>query len=213
MCFTSDFASTKWQNQLLRYERYFKGCGKILDIGCSVGNFVMNAPKKIMGIDIDEGAVKKCQEKGLNVKCKNIEDGLDFVDESFDGINCTQVIEHLNNPLKFMKEIYRILQKGGIAVIETPDFVIASKRHSSPKHTNFYDDYTHKTPFTKASLAMIAYDAGFRNYKVKRGYKENIGLGWLRRNTKIPPKMILNIQDVFLHLGLHNDYLVLIVTK
>ena len=49
------------------YKMLFNG-GKILDIGCSTGNFVVQDKKNIVGIDLDEGQIKIAKSRGLNVK-------------------------------------------------------------------------------------------------------------------------------------------------
>ena len=44
-----------------------------------------------------------------------------FKDESFDSIFAGEIIEHLTNPVKFLREIERVLKKGGVAAITTPN--------------------------------------------------------------------------------------------
>jgi len=45
-----------------------------------------------------------------------------FKDETFELIEMNHVLEHLQNPFKVMKEIYRILKPGGIVIIKVPHF-------------------------------------------------------------------------------------------
>ena len=46
---------------------------------------------------------------------------LKFEKDFFDIVICSQVIEHLKNPQLAVKEIYRVLKKGGMAIITTPN--------------------------------------------------------------------------------------------
>jgi 2-polyprenyl-3-methyl-5-hydroxy-6-metoxy-1,4-benzoquinol methylase len=88
------------------YQRFFSDVnGKILDVGCSTGNFVALDPKNIVGIDIDKDAIKIAKQRGLNCILMDI-DGkkLNFKDNFFAGINAHHIIEHLENPLKTVKE-------------------------------------------------------------------------------------------------------------
>ncbi len=43
-----------------------------------------------------------------------------ITDDYFDLIVCTEVLEHVLNPFKAVKEIYRILKKGGLTFVTTP---------------------------------------------------------------------------------------------
>lgn len=57
-----------------------------------------------------------------------------FDDSSFSGIECFEVIEHLDNIPKTMEEFHRILQANGLLIITTPHFSCA----------NSFVDPTHK---------------------------------------------------------------------
>lgn len=57
--------------------------------------------------------------------------------ESFDYIICTEVIEHLPEPISALKEISRICMKGGKILITAP---LGSHLHQQPYH--FYGGYT-----------------------------------------------------------------------
>jgi SAM-dependent methyltransferase len=45
---------------------------------------------------------------------------IDFEDNSFDILICNHVLEHVTDHLKAMKEISRVLNKDGVAVLQTP---------------------------------------------------------------------------------------------
>jgi len=141
-----------------------KGCAKVLDIGCGNGRFLMTAPKNVQaeGIEIIESEIKKCLEKGLKVKKVDIEKSAPFKKESFDGISMSHIIEHLNNSQEVLKKIKSIMKKNGKLMILTPNFSACYKK--------FYDDPTHKRPFTKQSLFRILYDAGFSDIKIKNDF-------------------------------------------
>ncbi len=89
-----------------------------LDIGCSVGTITRTiAPnfKKMVGIDIDEKALKKARgKKDPNLTFK-VDDALNlsFKDNYFDLIICNNVYEHVADPQRLMGEIHRVLKKGG----------------------------------------------------------------------------------------------------
>jgi SAM-dependent methyltransferase len=59
------------------------------------------------------------ESKGIAVKSFDLNGKFDFENESVDVIHANQVIEHLHNSDNFVGEIYRILKKGGYAIIST----------------------------------------------------------------------------------------------
>lgn len=169
------------------YILFFKKGDKILDIGCSTGNFVAQDSENIIGIDVDEDSVKIAEKRGLKVSKHNLKNKLPFEDGTIDNINCRYVLEHLENPLFLMKEIFRVLKSKGRVVLVTDRLT---------KH--FWDDYTHKKPFSEKSLEQLAYDAGFRNYEVYSFPSGGIfGAGFLYKRGIISAKSAKKIYKFF----------------
>jgi SAM-dependent methyltransferase len=81
-------------------------------------------------------------------------------DETFDIILCLQVLEHVPDPLSIVKELYRLLKKGGLLLITVPQ---CWGEHEEP-----YDFYR----FTRYSLSDIFETAGFKKVSIetKGGY-------------------------------------------
>lgn len=70
------------------------------------------------GIEINDFARMKAQNNGI--KTYNSLDELNK--KKFDVITMIHVIEHLKNPVNFLKKITNNLKKNGYIIIETPDF-------------------------------------------------------------------------------------------
>jgi 2-polyprenyl-3-methyl-5-hydroxy-6-metoxy-1,4-benzoquinol methylase len=194
---------------MLHYERFWKGFkGKILDVGCSVGNFVAQDPKNITGIDIDKEAIEIAKKRSLN--CLNadfFENG--FEDKNFDGINAYAFIEHFSEPLKVMMEFKRLLKDNGRLVVITHS--IRSIIHN--RKSNFYDDYTHQKIFTKQSLKQLAMDSGFEIIEIGDCPPNTHGLGWLLRRG-LSVEKILVLQDFMKRFSVSdNVYLIAKVRK
>jgi len=99
----------------------------VLDAGSGEGygsHFLAGAAAAVTGVDISKEAVNHAAGKyirdNLNYQEMNLMD-LTFAEGSFDVIVSSQVIEHLNEPDKFLNGIKRILKKDGLAVICTPN--------------------------------------------------------------------------------------------
>ncbi len=179
------------------FNRWFKNnSGPILDVGCATGNFVATHPDKIEGIEFDTDCLKVCRDRGINVKKININNELDKLpSDYYNGIYAKQIIEHLDDPLYFIKNVYRILKKDGEAVILTPNCPYALNRF-------FWDDYTHKRPLTKTSLKRLALDSGFKEFKIHTDFRCFKGLGVLIRKFDLSPNLISVIQKLFFIQGL-----------
>jgi SAM-dependent methyltransferase len=94
------------------------------DLGCHDGVVTSEiaaiiGTKEIFGVDIVEDSIRKARNRGIQVKNFDLNGKFDFEDNSVDVINANQVIEHLHNSDNFLGEIYRILKKGGYAVISS----------------------------------------------------------------------------------------------
>lgn len=72
-----------------------------------------------------------------------------FINESFDTIICTQVLEHVEKPWIVVSQIKRLLKNGGIAVVSAP-FVF-------PYHADPYDFFR----YTRQGLESLFKNDGF----------------------------------------------------
>jgi len=100
---------------------------KILDIGCGLGTnpFIFaNRFGEIYGIDNIpsniEIAKKLFRKPNLNFLLMEAHN-LSFQDNFFDCVLLMEVIEHLENPLQCLKEIYRVLKPNMPLIISTPN--------------------------------------------------------------------------------------------
>ncbi len=104
---------------------------KILDVGCGDGfylHLLFNLKVKnlkLVGVDIDKNALKSARKNLRGKKVKFIQadllKGLPFKSGSFDKIIMSEVCEHLENDIKGLKEVKRVLKKGGTLVITVPN--------------------------------------------------------------------------------------------
>lgn len=86
----------------------------ILELGCGGGNLLevlKNSGYRYRGIDIDDKAIKLCEEKYLDILKWDISQNLPFEDNSFDSVVSMHVLEHMENPWNLLSECNRIARK------------------------------------------------------------------------------------------------------
>ena len=146
----------------LLVKRYsLKKESKILEMGCGRGEFLNEFTKlgiNGFGIDLSNFAKDYCDNAEIKVVDIS-KDPVPYPDNSFDIVFSKSFIEHFYYPEEIFREAYRILKPSGIMINLTPEWNYIYK--------SFYDDYTHRTPFTKKSLQDIHYVAGFKNVEVQ----------------------------------------------
>lgn len=153
----------------------------VLDIGASSGimdSYISGFVKSLVGIDIDNGAIKHAKEK---FKRKNLTfkkgDALNLVfkENSFDIVICTHVYEHVEDPYKLFKEIYRVLKPEGICYLAAvnalwpiePHYYLPFLSYLPKKIASLYlriftgKKYYYETLFTYWKLKSLVTSNGF----------------------------------------------------
>lgn len=97
---------------------------QVLDCGCADGGFTQELARKIgtseiCGFDLVDEFVQAAEAKGIKVYLGDLNNPLPLDSDTFDVVHANQVIEHLHETDTFVKEIYRILKRGGYAIIAT----------------------------------------------------------------------------------------------
>ena len=127
---------------------------KILDVGCGTGaNLEMLANfGEAEGVDVSDDALEFCSAKGLKAH-KGLAEKLPFADESFDVATALDVVEHLDDDIAGLREMHRILKKGGKTLIFVPAFMWL---------WGVQDDVSnHRIRYTKKQIVERLEKAGF----------------------------------------------------
>lgn len=134
---------------------------KILELGCGRGDFLNEFIIYGLdgyGVDISD----YCKKFFPNIKFQKTDlanEQLPYQDNFFDVIYSKSIIEHFYFPEKVFEEAYRVLKPGGIIITLTPEWKYIYK--------SFYDDFTHRVPFTKVSLKDIHEMNNFKQINVE----------------------------------------------
>jgi 2-polyprenyl-3-methyl-5-hydroxy-6-metoxy-1,4-benzoquinol methylase len=125
-----------WPKDRFEASVFFAGTGNsVLDVGCGNGIVLYNLRDKfreLHGIELSKERVDTAKRslQGLNatVVQGNIEVGIDYDDEYFDAVICSDVLEHLVDVFSGFREMTRVVKKGGRLLINTPNVASLYRR-------------------------------------------------------------------------------------
>lgn len=92
----------------------------VLDIGCSLGEFVARFGKGSTGITIAKDEAAYGKNKGLDIRYGNIESDDFILEEKYDAIFANNLFEHLYSPHNFLRKIKKYLKLNGILILGVP---------------------------------------------------------------------------------------------
>jgi ubiquinone/menaquinone biosynthesis C-methylase UbiE len=133
-----DEPNAYYREKIEGFTRYAEP-GAVLDYGCGQGHYSHSLAARgwqVVGIDMSsdrvEEAAKRAADIGLTEWCRFVTqpasgEPLPFDDASFDNVFASEVIEHVPDPLGWIREIKRVLRAGGVFHLTTPNGI--SYRH------------------------------------------------------------------------------------
>lgn len=133
--------------QIKKFSSYIKG--RVLDVGA--GSY-----SRYIDFFKCQEYIKMDAEEGENINVVGRAENIPFKADIFDSIICTQVLGDIKNPLKAIKEFYRVLKPDG-AVLLTEGFF--NEMHDEP------NDFWR---FTKFSLEHLFLEAGFKIISIEQ---------------------------------------------
>ena len=158
--YTSHHESTRGRGFVLMQEERGKFLrehitpgARVLDIGCRDGALTaeyLSTAGSVLGLDIDQGALRLAAEKGIETKHVDLNDALGVEPHAFDHVVAAEVIEHLYYPAEVFRKIAEALKPGGTLLGTVPNafslrhrlrYVMLEKRGtplSDPTHINHF---------------------------------------------------------------------------
>jgi SAM-dependent methyltransferase len=139
--------------------------GRVLDVGCGEGKGLPE-PLVPFGVEISKQLAAKAdqrmRERGGHCIHAPALEGIGAFDAGFfDGVLLRSFLEHENNPLPLLKEVFRVLSDDGVVYIRVPNYSSVNRRVMGGKWCGFRHP-DHVNYFTAKTLRKISGLAGFR---------------------------------------------------
>lgn len=150
---------------------------KLLDVGCSSGDFLVAVRElgfNVTGVELNPRTARQALSRGLDVRVGMLTDA-EFRASSFNFIHLGDVIEHVRDPRALLYECARLLVPGGELIISTPNIGSFWSRATLGLWRSFGIPWSSATPphhlflFGKDNLGTLALQEGFRK---KAGWYE-----------------------------------------
>ena len=159
-----------------------------LDLGCGRGEFLELCRERgvtARGFDTNERSVADLKKRGFDVALSGIPECFQsMADGSAGSILAAHVVEHLPVDALFalFRESARVLKKGGVLMIETPNaesLVVSG--------SEFWRDPTHLAPRHPAALVLLGREHGFSIEEVRAVHPLPEGTSLESRPDDPPP--------------------------
>jgi SAM-dependent methyltransferase len=144
-------------------QRFTVGVGRLLDAGCASGHFLLQARQagwSVAGVEPSETLYAKARETlgaGAEIYCSILEN-TSFAPASFDAITLWDVLEHVTEPVDFMKLCAALLKPGGRLFVNVPDLDSIEARVLGRRWPLLLAE--HLNYFNRASLSLSGKLAG-----------------------------------------------------
>ena len=129
--------------------------GRILDVGCATGDFLIAARSRgweVFGAD-PSAARAQVEAAGIQLVGTSVHD-VDLADGTLDAVTFWDVLEHVTNPLADLTRACRLLKPGGVVALTVPDSANFLARMSGGRWFGYKTAGEHLQFFTRESLRI-----------------------------------------------------------
>jgi len=148
--------------------RYGIGMDRLVEIGPGFGTFCSVAIEarafgEVVAVEPTPELAQACRERGVPVVEQRVEDAAAHLAPA-DVVVAFEVIEHLFEPARFIREAARLVKPGGLLVLSCPNGMGFDIAELGPE--SLAVDAEHVNLFNPASLARLVESAGFETLEV-----------------------------------------------
>jgi SAM-dependent methyltransferase len=156
------------RGDVIHYVRLAAEQQPVLDVGCGRGEFLAACREsriEARGVDTNERSVADLKQRGFDVSLAAVPECFaSIADATLGSVLAMHVVEHLpiDALLALFRESARVLRRGGLLMIETPnaESILAAA-------SDFWRDPTHIAPRHPAALSVLAREHGFEIAEVR----------------------------------------------
>ena len=187
----SDYAPVRFLRELKLLRRFCQR-GPVLDVGCSTGAFLFQLEQRYpseyerLGTDVVEPALDYAEGRGVPVLRGSFLEH-DFAGRRFGAVTLWAVLEHLNEPRRFLAKAASLLAPGGHCFVLVPNMTSLAVRllgrhyrYITPEHVNY---------FTAATLRrMVAREPHLELVQMKSTHFNPVVIwqDWRRKRDAVP---------------------------
>jgi 2-polyprenyl-3-methyl-5-hydroxy-6-metoxy-1,4-benzoquinol methylase len=149
-----------------------KGHVRLLDFGCGYGKFLQAVSRRfgenieLHGIEVDKGVCEKIARNnpGKHIHWLNSEgDSPGLSDQYYDLVAMLDVIEHLDDPRKYLNKLNACTKEGGILLLSTPNVESLNRMiygqnwilYSPPYHTCYFGPKSIKVMLSQTGWELV----------------------------------------------------------
>ena len=123
---------------------------RVLDVGCGPGTITLGlaeavAPGEVVGVDLQEHLIERARALAVERGVANVRFDLadtyqlPFAAGSFDAALEHRVLMHLADPVRGLREVRRVLRRGGVLGLRDADIATAVRWPMTPEFERFDD--------------------------------------------------------------------------
>ncbi|HNR19818.1 MAG TPA: methyltransferase domain-containing protein [Bacteroidia bacterium] len=164
----------------------------VLEVGCGDGNFLSVLKERKVNAFGNEPSTpfrELALKRGLEVDEYFVDEKYMHPNAPFDAVISREVMEHVPEPIEFLKNIRRVLKPEGVALIEVPNF------EKALKDLRYYDMFPdHLSYFTRESLTAAMLISGFKNVEIFYGMDAEF-IYAIAQNHSVENKKLINAKN------------------
>ena len=156
----------------------YRGRGRLLDYGCGGGKFLRRMRAlgwDVTGVDFSATAVEAVRASGIRAM-QGMLPHPDLAPQSFDVVTLRHVLEHTPNPTEILREAWKLLDGGGLLVIQVPNYASWEVKRFGDAATQL-DLPRHLLHFTPATLQAMLDRLDIRPATVRQSTHSS----WIRK--------------------------------
>ncbi|MCH4191445.1 MAG: class I SAM-dependent methyltransferase [Butyrivibrio sp.] len=156
---------------------------RVADVGCGGGSFldfISGVASEVIAIEPSNIYRMGLEKKGYLVtdySANAVKKGIEA-----DVVTSFDVIEHVDDPISFLRDIYDLLKKDGTAIVGTPTDAPLLRKFIGHEYEQFLFSYQHPWVLSARAFKLACVKAGFNNVIIeqKQRYGLTNAMMWLR---------------------------------